>query len=158
MPQMPRKSYPPDFKQETASLVLDQGYTRKAAAEAMGVGYTALDRWVRQLRQERSGEPPEKGYSALNVGHAQCIKLVDILSADYSKRELSQVFDIPRSTYYSYQERKSTVNTERERLKAKVVWLHQASRQPTGGRQPNVDRPIETARQTYRALQSETFT
>lgn len=58
---MPRKSYPPDFKQETASLVLDQGYTRKAAAEAMGVGYTALDRWVRQLRQERSGEPPEKG-------------------------------------------------------------------------------------------------
>jgi len=58
---MPRKSYPPEFKQETASLVLDQGYSRKAAAEAMGVGYTALDRWVRQLRQERSGEPPEKG-------------------------------------------------------------------------------------------------
>ena len=44
---MPRKSYPPEFKQETASLVLDQGYTRKAAAEAMGVGRTALDRWVR---------------------------------------------------------------------------------------------------------------
>ena len=58
---MPRKSYPPEFKQETASLVLDQGYSRKAAAEAMGVGYTALDRWVRQLRQERSGETPEKG-------------------------------------------------------------------------------------------------
>ena len=58
---MPRKSYPPEFKQETASLVLDQSYSRKAAAEAMGVGYTALDRWVRQLRQERSGEPPEKG-------------------------------------------------------------------------------------------------
>ncbi len=58
---MPRKSYPPEFKQETASLVLDQGYSRKAAAEAMGVGYTALDRWVRQLRQERRGEPPEKG-------------------------------------------------------------------------------------------------
>ncbi|MEL6749788.1 MAG: transposase [Pseudomonadota bacterium] len=58
---MPRKSYPPEFKQETASLVLDQGYSRKAAAEAMGVGYTALDRWVRQLRQERRGESPEKG-------------------------------------------------------------------------------------------------
>ena len=57
---MPRKSYPPEFKQETASLVLDQGYTRKAAAEAMGVGRTALDRWVRQLSQERSGKPPEK--------------------------------------------------------------------------------------------------
>lgn len=57
---MPRKSYPPEFKQETASLVLDQGYTRKAAAEAMGVGRTALDRWVRQLSQERQGETPEK--------------------------------------------------------------------------------------------------
>jgi transposase len=57
---MPRKSYPPEFKQETASLVLDQGYTRKAASEAMGVGYTALDRWVKQLRQERQGETPEK--------------------------------------------------------------------------------------------------
>jgi len=58
---MPRKSYPPEFKQETASLILDQGYTRKAAAEAMGIGHTALDRWVRQLSQERSGEAPEKG-------------------------------------------------------------------------------------------------
>jgi transposase len=47
---MPRKSYPPELKQETASLVLDQGYTRKVASEAMGVGYTALDRWVKQLR------------------------------------------------------------------------------------------------------------
>jgi putative transposase len=55
--------------------------------------------------------------------------LIDILSADYSKRELSQVFGIPCSTYYLYQQRKNTVNTEREHLKAKVVSLHQASRQ-----------------------------
>jgi transposase len=57
---MPRKSYPPESKQEAASLVLDQGYTRKAASEAIGVGYTVLDRWVKQLRQERQGETPEK--------------------------------------------------------------------------------------------------
>jgi transposase len=60
MPQIPRKSYPPEFKQETASLVLDQGYTQKAASEAMGVDYTVLDRWVKQLHQERQGETPEK--------------------------------------------------------------------------------------------------
>ena len=41
--------------------MLDQGYSRKAAAEAMGIGYTALDHWVRQLRQGRNGETPEKG-------------------------------------------------------------------------------------------------
>jgi len=57
---MPKKHYPPEFKQETASLVLDQGYTRKAAAQAMGIGPTALDRWVKQLRLERNGETPEK--------------------------------------------------------------------------------------------------
>ena len=58
---MPRKTYPAEFKQETASLVLDQGYTRKAASEAMGVSFTALDRWINQVRQERHGETPEKG-------------------------------------------------------------------------------------------------
>lgn len=60
--------------------------------------------------------------------------MIDILSADYPKRELSQVFNIPRSTYYSYQQRKDTVNTERERLKARVISLHQASRQAAGSR------------------------
>ena len=60
--------------------------------------------------------------------------MVDILSAEYPKRELSRVFDIPRSTYYSHQKRKKTVDVERERLKAKVVLLHQASRQAAGSR------------------------
>ncbi len=32
---MTKKIYPPEFKKEAASLVLDQGYTRKAACEAM---------------------------------------------------------------------------------------------------------------------------
>ncbi len=83
----------------------------------------------------RTGESHlKKGDSALHVGSAQRIELVDILSADYPKRELSQVLDIPRSTYYSYQQRKNTVNTERERLKAKVVSLHQASRRAAGSR------------------------
>jgi transposase len=54
---MLRKSYPPEFKQGTVSLVLDQGYTRKAASEVMGVGYTALDHWVKQLCQESQGAP-----------------------------------------------------------------------------------------------------
>jgi transposase len=57
---MPRKSYSPEFKQETASLVLKQGHTRKAAPETMGVGYTTLDHWVKQLHQERQSKTPEK--------------------------------------------------------------------------------------------------
>jgi transposase len=57
---MSKKTYPPEFKKEAASLVLDQDYTRKAACEAMGVGATALERWVRQLRDEREGITPER--------------------------------------------------------------------------------------------------
>jgi transposase len=46
---MLKKSYPPEFNQEAASLVLDQGYTRKAASEAMGVGYTVARPLGQQL-------------------------------------------------------------------------------------------------------------
>ena len=53
---MPKKYFPPAFKEEAASLVLDQHYTRKAASEAMGVSLTALDRFIRQLRGERPGK------------------------------------------------------------------------------------------------------
>ena len=55
---MTKKHYSPEFKQEAASLVLDQDYTMVEACEAMGVGRTALRRWVNQLRDERSGETP----------------------------------------------------------------------------------------------------
>ena len=55
---MSKKHYSPEFKQEAAILVLDQDYTVADACEAMGVGRTALSRWVSQLRHERSGETP----------------------------------------------------------------------------------------------------
>ncbi len=57
---MARKSYTTDFKREAASLVLDQRYSVRQACEAMGVGQTAMRRWVNQLRQEREGITPER--------------------------------------------------------------------------------------------------
>jgi transposase len=53
-----RRAFTPEFKRESASLVLDQGYTLTAACNALDVGPTALQRWVRQLRQEREGITP----------------------------------------------------------------------------------------------------
>ncbi|MBO1272824.1 transposase [Shewanella sp. 4t3-1-2LB] len=44
---------------ETAQLVVDQGYTNRVAAEAMGVGYSTLGKWVKQLREERAGKTPQ---------------------------------------------------------------------------------------------------
>jgi transposase len=54
-----RPSYTTEFKQESASLVLDKDYTIPEACTAMGVGYTALRRWVKQLDAERGGVTPK---------------------------------------------------------------------------------------------------
>ena len=54
-----RTSYSTEFKQEAASLVLDKDYTVPEACNAMGVGYTAMRRWVNQLEAERGGTTPK---------------------------------------------------------------------------------------------------
>ena len=53
-----RRTFDPTFKLEAAELVVDQGYTVKAACEAMGVGKSTLENWVRQLKKERQGKTP----------------------------------------------------------------------------------------------------
>jgi len=55
---MSRKKFSPEFKQEAASLVLDQDYSVDDACEAMGVGDTSMRRWVSQLNEERHGITP----------------------------------------------------------------------------------------------------
>ncbi len=53
-----RPRYSTEFQQETASLVLDKNYTITEASNAMGVGATAIRRWVKQLESERGGTTP----------------------------------------------------------------------------------------------------
>ncbi|RCW60376.1 transposase [Marinobacter nauticus] len=54
-----RRSFSPEFKQEAASLVLDQGYTIPQASTSLGVGESAIRRWVKQLTEEREGVTPK---------------------------------------------------------------------------------------------------
>lgn len=54
-----RRRFSPEFRLESAQLVLDQGYSVREAAKAMGVGKSTMDKWVRQLREERNGESPK---------------------------------------------------------------------------------------------------
>ena len=54
-----RRSFSPEFKQEAASLVLDQGYTIPQASVSLGVGESAVRRWVQQLMDERKGVTPK---------------------------------------------------------------------------------------------------
>jgi transposase len=53
---MTKPHFKPEFRQEVAELVADKNYSIREAAEAMGVGKSTVDKWVRQLRQERNGE------------------------------------------------------------------------------------------------------
>ena len=55
---MSRRSFSPEFKAESTSLVLDQGYSITEACTAVGVGETAMRRWVTQLKRERQGITP----------------------------------------------------------------------------------------------------
>lgn len=53
-----RRTFSAEFKLEAASLVTEQGYTVKQASQAMNVGNSTMDKWVRQLRSEQKGITP----------------------------------------------------------------------------------------------------
>ncbi len=53
-----RRSFSTEFKLDSASLVLDKGYSIAEACEAVGTGHTAMHRWVKQLQAERGGVTP----------------------------------------------------------------------------------------------------
>lgn len=53
-----RHNFSPEFRPEVAQLVLDQHYTVVIAATAMNVGKSTMDKWVRQLKEERAGKSP----------------------------------------------------------------------------------------------------
>jgi len=58
MSKRTRPIFSPEFRLESAQLVTDQGRSIREAAEAMGVGKSTMDKWVRQLREERQGMSP----------------------------------------------------------------------------------------------------
>ena len=55
MTKQTRPTFTAEFKLEAAQLVVDQNYSVREAAEAVGASKSALDKWVRQLKNERNG-------------------------------------------------------------------------------------------------------
>lgn len=55
MTKRTRPTFSPGFRVECAQLVLDRHYSIREAADAMGVGKSTMDKWVRQLKSEREG-------------------------------------------------------------------------------------------------------
>lgn len=56
---MARRNFSAEFKLEAAQLVLDKNHSVIDAAKAMGVGKSTMDKWVRQLKEERNGVAPK---------------------------------------------------------------------------------------------------
>ena len=68
-----RRTFSPEFRLESAQLVVDQNYSIREAAAAVGVGHSTLDRWVHQLRKERNGQTPKA--SAMTPEHKRIKEL-----------------------------------------------------------------------------------
>jgi len=47
-----RKKYPKEFKLDTISLMLDQGYTRTETARSLGINAHMLGRWVKEQQSD----------------------------------------------------------------------------------------------------------
>ena len=54
-----RRVFSAEFKREAADLVLKQNYSFIEASRSLGIGESALRRWVGQLQQERTGVTPQ---------------------------------------------------------------------------------------------------
>lgn len=59
MKRRTRRTFSPEFRLESAQLVVDHNYSIREAATAVGVGHSTMDKWVRQLRDERDGRTPK---------------------------------------------------------------------------------------------------
>ena len=68
-----RRTFSSEFRLESAQLVVDQHYSIREAARAVGIGVSTMDRWVRQLRQERNGQTPKA--SAMTPEHKRIKEL-----------------------------------------------------------------------------------
>jgi transposase len=69
-----RKVYSREFKLRAASMVIDDDCPVPDVCASLGIGPTALRRWVEQVRKEREGQPV-KGTKAITDDQRQIQEL-----------------------------------------------------------------------------------
>ena len=57
-----RREFTKEFKAEAIRLVMIDGQTQARVSKDLGIGYTALNRWVREFRKEGKEAFPGKGH------------------------------------------------------------------------------------------------
>ncbi|MDK9355751.1 IS3 family transposase [Lelliottia sp. V106_10] len=158
-----KRTFSPEFKLECALLVVDKGYSYRQACEAMNIGSSTLESWVRQLRNERQGATssaapitPEqqrirelekqvrrleeqntifkKGYSTLNVRLAEQFTIVARLSDSHTVVSLCRAFGLHRSSYRYWCQRRDTISPQQITLHSEMRRLWKLSRGSAGAR------------------------
>ncbi|WP_104036060.1 IS3 family transposase [Vibrio jasicida] len=163
MTKRERRTFNPEFKLECAQLVLDQGRTYKETCEAMGIGRTTLESWVRQLKAERAGKAPstspltpeqreirdlkkkikrieeekeilKKGYGSLDVRLPERFSIIEKLKKSYAVKRLCEVFGVHRSSYRYWANRDKSLSSERVLVRAEVRRAYELSNGSAGAR------------------------
>jgi len=98
----------------------------------MGVSKTSMENWVRQLKAERQGKNPEKGYGALDVRLAEQFAIIQRLKERYPVKQLCHVFDVHRSSHRAWRDRPKGLPLEKKRLRARIKAVHTVSRGSAG--------------------------
>ncbi|EIW8473882.1 IS3 family transposase [Klebsiella pneumoniae] len=158
-----KRTFTPEFRLECAQLIVDKGYSYRQASEAMNVGSTTLESWVRQLRRERQGITPsatpitpdqqrirelekqvrrleeqntifKKGYCALDVRLAERFTIVARLSDNHTVVSLCSALEIHRSSYRYWRKRRDMVNPVHVRLCSEIRRAWNQSRGSAGAR------------------------
>jgi|SRR5690554_737906 len=55
MSKRTRPTYSPEFRLEVAQEVVDKGRSIRDVSASLGLGKSTVDKWARQLKQERGG-------------------------------------------------------------------------------------------------------
>ncbi|WP_237666679.1 MULTISPECIES: LysR substrate-binding domain-containing protein [unclassified Vibrio] len=163
MTKRTRRLFSAEFKLEAAQLVLDQNYSVTEAAQAMNVGKSTMDKWVRQLREERQGKTPKaspmtpeqieirelkkklarleehneifkKSHGSVDVGLTEQFLIIKKLKQSYSVKTLCEVFNVHRSSYHYWLKRPTVINAETVKLRSLVSEAHVASNGSAGAR------------------------
>ncbi|WP_241640624.1 IS3 family transposase [Rosenbergiella epipactidis] len=158
-----KRTFTPEFRLECAQLIVDKGYSYRQASEAMDVGSTTLESWVRQLRRERQGITPsatpitaeqqrirelekqvrrleeqntifKKGYRTLDVRLTERFTIAARLSGSHTVVSLCSALGIQRSSYRYWQNRRDVVNPARVRLCSEKRRTWNQSRGSAGAR------------------------
>lgn len=78
-----RKVYSREFKHRAASMVIDDDCPVPDVCASLGIGPTALRRWVQQVRKELKGQPVQ-GTRAITEDQRQ----IQVLKAKIARMEL----------------------------------------------------------------------